>query len=106
MQQRLGLRLGERARLHRREPGRREHGPPRQLRRLINGRTVAPDHALLNSRLDQEPLDLARRVWVRAHGVQGLELEHGGLERLEQVRGEGELRAVAATVDSDDDLGA
>ncbi|OQU93466.1 hypothetical protein SORBI_3001G541166 [Sorghum bicolor] len=107
LEQRLRLRLREAACLHRHEAGRREHCPPG--RRLVSrrGRAVPLHHAPLDPRLDQEALDLGGDVGGRADGVQGLEQEDAGLERLEQVRGEGQLAAVtAAVVHGNDKLGA
>lgn len=50
---------------------------------------------------DQEPLDHDDRLSVRVHGIDGIEQGHAGLEHLEQVRGEGQLRVVVAMVDGD-----
>ncbi|VAI11248.1 unnamed protein product [Triticum turgidum subsp. durum] len=106
LQERVGLRLGEVAYVHRHEPGRGEHCPPWQ-QLVAGGRgLVPPDHAALDLWLDQEALDLARDVGLGAHGVQGLEQERAGLECLEQVRRERQLAAVTTAVHRDDKLGA
>lgn len=102
LQEGLRLHLREVAELRRHEAGGGEESSP--LKCLLGG-AVAPDYAILDSGLENEPLYLVRCVEAASGGVDGVEEGHGGLEGVEEVMGEGKVAAIASLIDGNYDFG-
>lgn len=100
LNQTLCLRLREVAVSHRREAHLHEHGLPRH-----HGTATIEDQ-LLNLRLYEKPLDLVHSVEVGVDGVEGFEESGVGVEGVEELLRERQIRPLApSSVGADDDGG-
>lgn len=101
LNQTLCLRLREVAVSHRREAHLHEHGLPRH-----HGTATIEEDQLLNLRLYEKPLDLVHSVEVGVDGVEGFEESGVGVEGVEELLRERQIRPLApSSVGADDDGG-